>query len=393
MNLLNFEALIFSIPIIIIFVYSVQELFDELRFTQFHRSLDIIIKKSKTIRELCYCKTIPCGGNKCPILKDIENINKHKYVSEKYDTPYLKMEDLNNPIDLAAKLKNPKDTVSIYINDNVKEIRDVLDDYNFIKSNGKNYKLPLNIKKTNRLQSIYLDLRRSIIIFFLGEWHPGSNETSSRTISEMHKYHAHPGDLVKQLSYKLCVILNEKFIYGKCIYEIGKFPDLDKKLTPLDKALLETAIKSGTAPSKSVQLNRIILDSNYKDEIKKNDYINYLWKIVKRDVILGNKQAYYFELAAVQFFALGLVSLKPILSVSMSGQFLDLSHAVFPQPNLIISVCLSAIFIFAGGQLITSKDVEPFGWFKNRWLRVLATTVFLAFGYWLFLYITDILTK
>ena len=319
------------------------------------------------MRELCYCKFMQSNPDAndircldhCPLLRDLPKLLKSRRIEEKRRTPFLIQKDIRDIYNLAIKLKYKKDDLSDYIYSNILEVRNLLERYKIETDNAEELKILLDKKNPSKFVQFLINLRRKIILLFFGEWHPSSRECSV-AISKNYSY---PAAISERLAHDLCIVLNEKFLYENCAYETNKFPDLDKKLRSEDRILLNICSNTKKMPEKCVQLNRIILDSNYDKEITRCDSENYMWQILKKRLILNSKQAQYFDLASVQFFLLGLTSVTSIHSNK--------------EEIIGIFMLMATIFVL----LNMKEKEEPFGWFKNKSLRLLAVAFVWVFGY------------
>jgi hypothetical protein len=198
----------------------------------------------------------------------------------------------------------------------------------------------------------YIKLRRAWIHFVHGEWyHP------EKSIKQELK--AYPAEFEPRFKYCLSIKLN-KILFGPCIYDEKLFKGIS--LSPYAQKQLDNFRSNKQKYSsnfKPLQLNRLLLEEAYPKEIKKGDYANHLWNIVKNRYILADKQAQYFEIITTQFFILGILSMRDGPSFSYG---LILLIAIFISPVLI-------------------KD-RVFDWFKNKNFRFIVALLFFLALYW-----------
>lgn len=349
----NLAALIDNTPILLLTIYCFIEIFDEFKIRSYYKSIDNIHENLEKIRELCTNKNPDTElDEECPIFNHMLNLKHDRRFREKSNYPFLSEMDFLDVFSFALKLKYPKDSdkFSQFLASKG-EIRNLLDyNINGLKDAAA-AEINLKNRPTNYLREYYTKTRRSLYQFLYGEWyHPIK---SSRQEAK-----AYPYEFVARFKYCLAIQLN-KIIYGPCIYSDDLFsgitlsPHVQKQLK-----LYSDNRKKNSHNFKPVQLNRLLLEEAYPNEIKKGEYTNHLWNIIKSRYILADKQAHFFEVIITQLFILGILSMR------------DGTHSSLAFLLLIL------VYIFP---VIINENV--FDWFKNKNFRFIAALLFLLIFY------------
>jgi len=352
-NWFNLAALIDNFPILLLTVYCFIEVFNEFQIRNYYKSIDYIYDNLERIRELCTNKSPDARRDEeCPIFNHILNLKHDRRFREKSNYPFLSERDFVDVFGFALKLKypNPSDKLSNFIasNDKIK----ILLDYNIDGlREAAVAERDLNNRPIKLLHKYYIKTRRALIHFIYGEWYHPLKSARQET-------KAYPCEFVPRFKYCLAIQLN-KILYGACIYREDLFSGIT--LSPYAQKQLNLFHENKNKYSsefKHIQLNRLLLEEAYPNEIRKGDYTNHLWNIIKNKYILLDKQTHFFEIITTQVFVLGILSMRTGNHSSIAFFLLIIAY-IFP--------------VIIGD--------NTFDWFKNKNFRFIVALLFFLIFY------------
>jgi len=345
------NAIIFNIPVIILLFWSLLDIFDEFLVHNFSLAFKDIFDKENVIRERCFCNTeinrVDSRYDRCPIFKNIERLNESKHFKDKRGYPFFDPEDVRDDLGLAIELKISEKPVPKYLRNKYTSLSNLLDRY--IEEEKTWFELDQSFERKNKdinhFKRFFLDGRRYLLTCILGEWrHPLE--------SKWQELYAYPSNISKRFQYLLAIELN-KIIYDETLLDHEAFA-IDETIT----LLFENYKKRKNSlredhPHPPLQLNRYLLESAFKEELREGVYSNHLWNIVKHEFIFTGKQTHYFEIIVVQLFLL----------------------IIEPMKNGMSNVYLTILLLIMVILIAQSFKLKPIDWFMNRYIRLLVITV------------------
>jgi hypothetical protein len=344
------SAIVFNIPTILLLIWSAFDIFNEFKIHDFSASFENLINKESIITETCRCKVVK--SIKCPVFQNSRNLIYTKHFRERKGYPFFYPEDLRDELGMAIKLKNSWDKVPVYLRYKYLSLPKTLNMY-FDNKDTSGNDFFISLKERNQkiifISKIFLNFKKFLIDALLGEWrHPIESKWQEK--------YAYPPDIFERYQYHLSIELN-KMIFDKTLYNPNIFV-VSEDLRKLFEDYMSK--KRNYSP---LQLNRLLLEESFPDELRKGTYSNHVWNIVKQDFMLPGKQAHYFEIIVVQLF---LLVIEPF-------------RVGLPYNYLILAALALVILVFHA-----SKQ-KPFDWFLNRYLRFIATVLAFSFCYLFYL--------